>query len=326
MRSRSTGVKGKACASSGLASGRKSPRARRTQLRSSVVASRSASASLSAQTTATPRIAYGSAAPAMAGSARGSSASRRRRRSRRNDARTRSRRRPCRQAARYSRSSRAARSAAAGRRPASHARCGTDGLRKGVALEQRSAPGTAPGNRRRRRMSWRRRSANEVTGSVPGARPRPRSMRPGNSASSTLKRSATISGAWFGSITPPEPTRMRVGHGRDLADHDVGRGAGDRRQVVMLGHPVAGEAEPLGELREVDRVAQRRRAGRTGGDRREIEDGNGNTRRGHSVRVVPAGATANPSSSRSGGRGGIAARCRGRSDRSPGCPAWPTAR
>ncbi len=35
-------------------------------------------------------------------------------------------------------------------------------------------------------------------------------MRPGNSASSTLKRSATISGAWFGSMTPPEPTRMRV--------------------------------------------------------------------------------------------------------------------
>jgi hypothetical protein len=24
-----------------------------------------------------------------------------------------------------------------------------------------------------------------------------------------LKRSATRSGAWFGSITPPEPTRMR---------------------------------------------------------------------------------------------------------------------
>ena len=33
-------------------------------------------------------------------------------------------------------------------------------------------------------------------------------MRPGNSASSTLKRSITISGAWFGSITPPEPMRM----------------------------------------------------------------------------------------------------------------------
>ena len=35
-------------------------------------------------------------------------------------------------------------------------------------------------------------------------------MRPGNSASSTLKRSATISGAWFGSMTPPEPTRICV--------------------------------------------------------------------------------------------------------------------
>ena len=33
-------------------------------------------------------------------------------------------------------------------------------------------------------------------------------MRPGNSASSVLKRSATLIGAWFGSITPPEPTRM----------------------------------------------------------------------------------------------------------------------
>ena len=34
-------------------------------------------------------------------------------------------------------------------------------------------------------------------------------MRHGNSASSTLNRSATIRGAWFGSITPPAPTRMR---------------------------------------------------------------------------------------------------------------------
>ena len=33
-------------------------------------------------------------------------------------------------------------------------------------------------------------------------------MRPGNSASSSLKRSATISGAWLGSMTPPEPTRI----------------------------------------------------------------------------------------------------------------------
>jgi len=51
-------------------------------------------------------------------------------------------------------------------------------------------------------------NAYEVTGSVPGARPRPRSMRPGNSASNTLNRSATMRGAWFGSMTPPEPTRI----------------------------------------------------------------------------------------------------------------------
>ena len=54
---------------------------------------------------------------------------------------------------------------------------------------------------------WR--SAHEVTGSVPGARPMPRSMRPGWAASSRANCSATTSGAWFGSITPPEPTRMR---------------------------------------------------------------------------------------------------------------------
>ncbi len=34
-------------------------------------------------------------------------------------------------------------------------------------------------------------------------------MRSGCSASSMPKRSATASGEWLGSITPPEPTRMR---------------------------------------------------------------------------------------------------------------------
>jgi hypothetical protein len=36
----------------------------------------------------------------------------------------------------------------------------------------------------------------------------PRSTRPGCSASSIPNCSATTSGAWFGSITPPEPTRI----------------------------------------------------------------------------------------------------------------------
>ncbi len=46
--------------------------------------------------------------------------------------------------------------------------------------------------------------------SVPGARPRPRSTRPGAMASSVPNCSAITRGAWFGSITPPEPRRMRV--------------------------------------------------------------------------------------------------------------------
>lgn len=43
-----------------------------------------------------------------------------------------------------------------------------------------------------------------------GARPRPRSTRPGAIASSVPNCSAMTSGAWFGSITPPEPRRMRL--------------------------------------------------------------------------------------------------------------------
>ena len=35
-------------------------------------------------------------------------------------------------------------------------------------------------------------------------------MRPGCSAASVRKASATRSGGWLGSITPPEPTRMRA--------------------------------------------------------------------------------------------------------------------
>ena len=53
-----------------------------------------------------------------------------------------------------------------------------------------------------------RRSASAVTWSVPGARPMPRSIRPGCSASRVPNCSATTSGAWLGSITPPEPTRI----------------------------------------------------------------------------------------------------------------------
>ena len=59
---------------------------------------------------------------------------------------------------------------------------------------------------------------------------------------------------------------------RDLPDHDVGRGARNRRKIVMLGDPIARVTEPVGDAGKIDRVAQRDGAGGTGGDRRKIED------------------------------------------------------
>lgn len=44
--------------------------------------------------------------------------------------------------------------------------------------------------------------------SVPGARPSPRSIRSPYSVASVPYCSATMSGAWLGSMTPPEPTRI----------------------------------------------------------------------------------------------------------------------
>ena len=60
---------------------------------------------------------------------------------------------------------------------------------------------------------------------------------------------------------------------RDLADHDFGRGAGDVRKIVVFRDPVALVAEPVGKPRQIERIAQRRRARRSGGDGRQIEDG-----------------------------------------------------
>lgn len=57
--------------------------------------------------------------------------------------------------------------------------------------------------------SGERRSARAVAASVPGARPSPRSIRPGYSASRVPNCSATTIGAWLGSMIPPDPTRSR---------------------------------------------------------------------------------------------------------------------
>ena len=55
-----------------------------------------------------------------------------------------------------------------------------------------------------------RRSARAVSRRMPGARPSPRSMRPGYSDSSVPNCSAITSGEWFGSMMPPAPTRIVV--------------------------------------------------------------------------------------------------------------------
>jgi hypothetical protein len=55
-----------------------------------------------------------------------------------------------------------------------------------------------------------RRSAYVVCWSEPGARPSPRSIRPGYIASSVPNCSAMTSGEWFGSMMPPEPSLIDV--------------------------------------------------------------------------------------------------------------------
>ena len=48
----------------------------------------------------------------------------------------------------------------------------------------------------------------------------------------------------------------------------------------MLGDPIARVAQPVGKAREVEAVMERHRAGRGGGDGRQIEDGEGNVHAG----------------------------------------------
>ena len=60
--------------------------------------------------------------------------------------------------------------------------------------------------------------------------------------------------------------------GGDVRDQHLGRRRGDARHVVVLGDPVAGEAEPIGSHRELDRIADRLGRADTSADRRQIQD------------------------------------------------------
>ena len=191
---------------------------RRRPVRIASIASRagparcSASSSVSAASTPAVTMKYGS----VEGDARCERAAvpaRRHRPSRsrcrcRSGGRRRTAARAARRAGRSSRSSRAARSPATTWPPAWR---GSGPTRRGRGARSPSRPirsTSSAGKSSAPSPAGLRRSAAAVAGSVPGARPMPRSMRPGCSASSSANCSATTSGGWLGSITPPDPTRI----------------------------------------------------------------------------------------------------------------------
>ena len=71
---------------------------------------------------------------------------------------------------------------------------------------------------------------------------------------------------------PPAPTRIVCVPRGDMRDDDRRRRAGDARHVVMLGEPVAREAQPLGVPREIERAAERGGGVTALDDGREIEN------------------------------------------------------
>ena len=161
---------------------------------------------------------------------------------RQNDARTQSPCRPGRQAPSCNRWSRAARSAAAACRPASPPHCCRDGR-----PENRGSPTASSSLQPLKKIvalaavESRLRSACAVAPSVPGARPSPRSMRPGNSPSSMLEASPPpSSGAWYGAASR---RRSRPGcasrHRGDLArSARRALALATEARCVMLGQPV----------------------------------------------------------------------------------------
>ena len=106
---------------------------------------------------------------------------------------------------------------------------------------------------------------------APGARPRPRSIRPGNSDSSVPNCSAMTSGAWFGSMMPPAPTRIVDVPGADVArsappsPRSRCRACCGARPASSAGNPSARRAAPAPGC--CDRTGRRRRPRRSARDR-----------------------------------------------------------
>ena len=136
----------------------------------------------------------------------------------------------------------------------------------------RAARRAARRSRRARPGGGRAGARTCVIGSVPDARPRPRSIRPGYRPASRLKASATFSGRvvreHHAAAADADPARGRG----DRPDQHLGRRAGEHRAAVVLGDPVAVVAELVGEPGEVERVAQRVGPRRARADRGLVQD------------------------------------------------------
>ena len=100
----------------------------------------------------------------------------------------------------------------------------------------------------------------------------PRSIRPGWSASSTLNVSATFRAEWFGSMMPPDPTRIRsvcvamwaiITSGLELAIPAV---------LWCSASQYARVPQRVREASQVDRARERLRRRRPRGDGRYVED------------------------------------------------------
>ncbi len=145
-----------------------------------------------------------------------------------------------------------------------------------LSSRNRVSPRAAAGSRRHPRPGWSvRRRAAAVAPSVPGARPRPRSIRPGAMASSVPNCSAITSGAWLGSMTPPEPRPDAVGVGGEVGEDHRGRGGGHPGHGVVFGDPVPVEAAGPGEPGELDAGAQRVTCGAAHADGHQVQYGEG---------------------------------------------------
>ena len=197
-------------------------------------------------------------------------------------------------AGRCSRWSRAGRPAARRRRGVTRSPTRTGGRRAASRSGSRAARRAARGSPRL--------AARRPSGAAPGrcGRRCPAPDRcPGRCGRGAAPRAGgrtrrRAAGAWFGSMTPPEPTRrVEVAAARWAMSTD-GTDEAMRRGVVVLGDPVAGEAERLGPLGErrprrrrpaavVDAVGDRdRRRGRRVASGRQ---------RGRLVRPIPVDGT-----------------------------------